>query len=310
LSRATETALLARYGFRTPDRIAKDLPEGWPSDRQWTTVLEALGDTPDPDAGWRRLQRLGDDVLHRVLADPKGARPLLRVVGFSDYLTDLLNRTPGLAGELLGDARAVRTDAGELRDAGFVHIAAADLAQPAQRESFRATTQALTALADDCLRRVLETEEHGPRLAVMAMGKYGAEELNYASDIDVLFVSPDGSNEQTERVAQRVIEVMNGPPVIFRVDADLRPEGRNGPLVRSLEAYRAYYERWAQVWEFQSLIKCRFAVGDDALGRTFVDMIQPYVWPERLSPEAVQQVRVLKARAEAEVTRRGLRRRK
>jgi glutamate-ammonia-ligase adenylyltransferase len=134
----------------------------------------------------------------------------------------------------------------------------------------------------------------------MAMGKYGGKELNYASDIDVLFVSEDADGAQ--RVARDVIAAMHG---LFRVDADLRPEGRDGPLVRTLDSYRAYYERWAEVWEFQALIKCRFAAGDESLGLAFMDMIQTFVWPAELAPGAIEQIRALKARAEHEVNRRG-----
>lgn len=243
-------------------------------------------------------------MVERALAGPDEATPLVRLVGYSEYLTDLLVRTPGAALELLGEPRVPRTNVRELRDAGFVHIAAADLSANPDRASFEVTTRALTALADACVRDVLSDEDEDVQLAVMAMGKYGAEELNYASDIDVLFVLGEGDLDAATRAARRVMEVMNGPPALFRVDANLRPEGRDGSLVRTLDAYRTYYERWAQVWEFQSLIKCRFAAGDETLGRAFVEMISPFVWPERLSPDAVEQVRELKARAEREVMRR------
>src|SRR5205823_10867489 len=129
-------------------------------------------------------------------------------------------------------------------------------------------------------------------LAVIGMGKLGGEELNYASDVDVLFVAEEAV--AAERQARAVMEITRS---CFRVDADLRPEGRDGPLVRSLESYRAYWERWAEVWEFQALIKCRFAAGDESLGNAFMEMIQPFVWPAELAPEAVEQVRALKARA-------------
>src|SRR5205823_1108584 len=139
---------------------------------------------------------------------------------------------------------------------------------------------ALSRLADECVARALG-DAH---IAVMAMGKYGGDELNYASDIDVLFVAPDA--EGAERTARELIASMQG---LFRVDADLRPEGRDGPLVRTLDSYRAYYLRWAQVWEFQALIKCRFAAGDAQTGAAFMEMIQPFVWPEELAPEAIEQ---------------------
>jgi glutamate-ammonia-ligase adenylyltransferase len=140
----------------------------------------------------------------------------------------------------------------------------------------------------------------------MAMGKHGGRELNYASDIDVLFVYGDGDHHSYEAAARALMSAMNGPPTIFRTDADLRPQGRDGPLARSLEAFEAYYRRWSEVWELQALIKCRFAAGDAAVGDAFLRLVEPFVWPETLPDDAVEQIRALKARAEREVSRRGL----
>jgi glutamate-ammonia-ligase adenylyltransferase len=304
---AGDSALLARIGFRTPERALQSLPEGWRDDSRWIALLEVAGGVADPDGALVRLGRLEADDIDAALSEPSRAGPLLHVLGFSDYLTDLLIRTPGLALELVGKrAKATRSDLRSMRNARFVHIAAADLVRATDRDSLKETTGALTDLADDCVAGALEECAGGLPIAVMAMGKYGAQELNYASDIDVLFVLGDADIEEGERAARRLMELMNGPPVIFRVDADLRPEGRNGPLVRTLDAYREYYQRWAHVWEFQALIKCRFALGDVPVGTEFMKTIEPLVWPETLAPEAIEEVRALKSRAEQEIDRRGL----
>jgi glutamate-ammonia-ligase adenylyltransferase len=300
ISSGDSTALLARLGFRSPERSLRELEPGWDDDRRWLILLDILGDTADPDGGLRRLRRLGDDVVRAVLDAPLEARPLVEAVAFGEYLTDLCIRTPDLALEILGRASPVRTDLREVRDAGLVKIAASDLSAEPTEESFRTASSALSRLADECV--TLALGENAP-LAVMAMGKYGGDELNYASDIDVLFVCAE--QESAERAARRVIEVMNGPPALFRVDADLRPEGRDGPLVRTLDSYRAYYARWAHVWEFQALIKCRFGAGDASLGAAFMDMIQPFVWPEELRPEALDEIRAMKARAERQAASGG-----
>jgi glutamate-ammonia-ligase adenylyltransferase len=305
LSRAGDAALLARHGFRTPDRSLVELPSGWRQDDRWLELIGVIGEGADPDAGLRRLHRLGGDVVGRALTSPDAARPLLHVLGFSEYLTELIERTHGLSGELLGDPLQERADVRAFRDAGIVRIAARDLTAEPTEESFRISATALSSLADECMTRVLAEAADGLPIAVMAMGKWGGDELNYASDIDVLFAAGDCDIQAAERAARSVMEAMSGPPVLFRVDADLRPEGRDGPLVRSLGAYAEYYKRWAQVWEFQSLIKCRAAVGDRGTSSAFLRMIQPYVWPERLAPEAIEQVRALKARAEQEIVRRG-----
>jgi glutamate-ammonia-ligase adenylyltransferase len=154
------------------------------------------------------------------------------------------------------------------------------------------------------------TTNPGPDIpfTVIAMGKWGAQELNYASDIDVLFVydTPDGTDPDTARrhanhLAAGFIAALadvTTEGIAYRVDADLRPEGRNGPLARSIDSYAAYYERWAHTWEYQSLIKARPAAGDPTLGTAFTTLITPYVYPDTLPPDAIRDIRTMKARIE------------
>ena len=95
--------------------------------------------------------------------------------------------------------------------------------------------------------------------AVIAMGKLGGHELNYSSDVDVMFVH-EGDQSEADRAARAVLATMSQPTpdgIVFRTDAALRPEGRSGALSRTLESFEAYWERWAQTWELQALIKAR-----------------------------------------------------
>ena len=131
---------------------------------------------------------------------------------------------------------------------------------------------AISALATDVLtaaHRLVAGE--GPPLAVIAMGKLGGNELNYASDIDVMFVG-EGDPAELERSARDLTALVR---TCFRVDANLRPEGRAGPLVRSLASFEAYWDRWAQPWEFQALLKARPVAGDAGLGAEFDDGSRP-----------------------------------
>jgi glutamate-ammonia-ligase adenylyltransferase len=153
------------------------------------------------------------------------------------------------------------------------------------------------------------------RFAVIAMGRLGGAELSYGSDADVMFVFEplDDSVADGAKLAQEVALSLRAllsapsstdPPL--GVDADLRPEGRNGPLVRSLGAYQQYYERWSAPWESQALLRARFAVGDTDLGARFVALIDPIRYPaDGLRPADLLEIRRLKGRIDAERLPRG-----
>jgi len=146
------------------------------------------------------------------------------------------------------------------------------------------------------------------RLAVVAMGKCGARELNYASDVDVIFVAePTGNGDETgalataSRLAAGLIGVCaRSTPEgsIFPVDPNLRPEGRQGPLVRTLASHRAYYQRWAKTWEFQALLKARPVAGDMALGQAYADTFAPLVWQAARREHFVEDTQAMRRRVE------------
>ncbi|WP_249997679.1 bifunctional [glutamine synthetase] adenylyltransferase/[glutamine synthetase]-adenylyl-L-tyrosine phosphorylase [Actinoplanes sp. M2I2] len=176
----------------------------------------------------------------------------------------------------------------------LLRIAAADLTGGRGLEP---TMAALSRLADETLAAAYAIAVAGlpagtaePSLAVVAMGKCGGNELNYVSDVDVIFVadSDDDLNSGTV-VAARLIEICG--MVAWPVDAALRPEGSRGPLVRTLASHQAYYRRWARTWEFQALLKARPAAGDLGLGRRWIDDLAPLVWHAAERPEAVPDVR-------------------
>jgi glutamate-ammonia-ligase adenylyltransferase len=153
------------------------------------------------------------------------------------------------------------------------------------------------------------------RLAVIAMGRLGGHEMSYASDADVMFVHeplPGVAEDEAARAALEVIQEMRrllaipmaDPPL--PVDADLRPEGRSGPLVRSLASYQAYYARWGEVWERQALLRAEPLCGDRELAERFMAVVDPLRWPDGgLSAEQVREVRRIKARVESERLPRG-----
>jgi glutamate-ammonia-ligase adenylyltransferase len=159
--------------------------------------------------------------------------------------------------------------------------------------------------------RTARSLAHAPtRLAVVAMGSYGGFELSYGSDADVLFVHQPVDGADPQQAASYAQAVANGlrttlalagsdPPLV--VDADLRPEGKQGPLVRTLGSYASYYAKWSKVWEAQALLRADAVVGDTDLRTAFTRLVDPLRYPPGgLSDDDVLEVRRIKARVDAE----------
>jgi glutamate-ammonia-ligase adenylyltransferase len=153
------------------------------------------------------------------------------------------------------------------------------------------------------------------RMAVIAMGRLGGHEMSYASDADVLFVhepmpfvEDKVATDAAHAIANefRRLLKMQAPEPPLEVDADLRPEGRNGPLVRSLQSYEQYYARWSSVWESQALLRAEFVAGDAEIGQRFHALIDPLRYPAGgLTEDQVREIRRIKARIESERLPRG-----
>ncbi len=274
--------------------------------------LEAAADAPLARRTLERLVEAGPHVAEELVASRRARDAVVAVACASRSLTTALVRDPALV-EALRDpsprlAPAPPPDAGALRrwkQRALLRIAAADLLG---EDDLATVARRLAELADACLAVAVEIAAPRAPFAVIGMGKLGGRELNYASDVDVLFVHA-GDTEEALRTARRVLTAMTEPTedgIVFRTDAALRPEGKAGALSRTLDSYAAWYERWAQPWEFQALLKARAVAGDATLGQRFVDETRPFVWPDVLDPDAVRAARAMKARSEAEQRRRGV----
>ncbi|HEX2118214.1 MAG TPA: hypothetical protein VHF91_03455, partial [Acidimicrobiales bacterium] len=229
---------------------------------------------------------LSDPAALDVLADLE-RRPTL----------DDLHSAPGAARAPGHSAQGAARALGRWKRLELLRIAARDLLG---RDDLPVVGAALARLAAEVLDAA--SRQVGADLAIIGMGKLGGAELNYSSDVDIMFVGP-GSAEDGAKAARAVLDVARG---CFRVDVDLRPEGRDGPLVRMIESYEAYWDRWAQTWEFQALLKARPVAGDAELGRRFYDAAQRRLWERPFSAEDLRAVRAMKARAEAELAKKGL----
>lgn len=240
-----------------------------------------------------------DGLLDALVAVASASRSLTqRLVGDAaglEVLSNLDDRPvqPVTSTAPTAPVEAAVDDLVRWRHREFLRIAARDLTG---RDSLEDTGAALSNLAEDVLRAAcMLAGPDAARLAVIGLGKLGGEELNYASDIDVMFVG--------EGDARSVMEIARS---CFRVDTDLRPEGRSGPLIRSLASYEAYWDRWADPWEFQALLKARPVAGDAALGDAFSVAAGQRVWERPFGAEELRYVRAMKARSESQMARRGL----
>ncbi len=195
-------------------------------------------------------------------------------------------------------------------------IAAQDLAHGVP---FEAIAEMLSDLADAVLQTAvaIATAELPDaatpcRFAIIAMGKCGGRELNYISDVDVIFVGePLGSDDDptdalrsATNLATAVMSIcqdMTPEGSIWQVDAALRPEGKDGALVRTLKSHVGYYERWAETWEFQALLKARAVAGDDNLGAAYIEAMRPMVWSATARPNFVSDVQGMRKRVEREI---------
>jgi glutamate-ammonia-ligase adenylyltransferase len=157
------------------------------------------------------------------------------------------------------------------------------------------------------------------RVLVVAMGRQGGREIGYGSDADVMYVHrplPEADPRAAQKQAMEIVTTLSSlltqplkPAVlaerVLQLDADLRPEGKSGPLVRSLESFAEYYRRWALVWEWQALLRARPMAGDDGLAADFMELVDSVRYPEELSQADIREIRRIKARVEAERLPRG-----
>lgn len=287
---------------------------------------------------FRRIsERLGDTPWFlRVLRDSAGAAErLTRLLSTSRYIGELMEWIPESvawldspealqprgAAALDEEARAIQTRHrtvkgafGAVRSlrrrellrtamAGVLDVLTIEEVATALTEITEATIQAALRAV---LREVIPEEDAALDFAVIAMGRFGGAELGFGSDADILFVyDPSGIDSQraqtlSARVVTQLREHLTDNRVPLELDAGLRPEGRNGPMVRSLDAYTAYYRRWSLSWEAQALLRARGVAGSHKLIGRFTELADSVRYPQRLAPTDLSEVKRIKARVEGE----------
>ncbi len=310
-------------------------------------LLQWFAEGSDPDAALLAFRRLSEDLGEspwylRMLRDSSGAaQRMTQVLSNSRLATSLFEKipeaaawfersedlTPISAQELSAEFDAIlsRHDSIDSVSASFKAIR--------RRETLRLAigavlgdlnidqiSKGLSEIAACYLRATLDAvqdiggSELSPipvrevlDLSIIAMGRFGGEELGFGSDADVMFVYRTMAgieNDLAQKVAERVISeiqrLTHDHLLEFELDLDLRPEGKNGPVARSIESYEAYYQRWADTWEAQALVRAKPIAGSSALQQAFIEIINRYRYPETFSEAAIVEIRKIKARVETE----------
>jgi len=276
-------------------------------DKTLDRVLAALDRSADPLGAAARLAPLLE--ADETIASPDKLEKAVALAGASRALTAALATSPHLMeGAQEGDSLPLK-----IRGA-LIDIVGDDLTgETSMAESTLRYSLFVDDLVKSSLQRTREavSERHPEAVdlgfAVIAMGKWGAKELNYSSDIDLVFVHeplanrPEESRRSALALASSLISRLSSPTFdgeALRVDADLRPEGAMGPLTRSLESYESYYDRWGEAWELQALLKARPVAGDLDLGERFMEMANRIIWDNGLDVDALRSIRLLKVQAE------------
>jgi glutamate-ammonia-ligase adenylyltransferase len=344
LSSEQAVARLAAIGFRDPKGALAHIGAltGGVSRRATIqrhllpVMLQWFSDGADPDYGLLAFRRLSDDLgesywFLRMLRDSSGAaKRLTSVLSSARFVGVLLERIPEAAAwfdhedELTPRPLTALLDETASTLARHDDTATASLALRTARrrevlrlaigailghidveELGRALSDVTTALLTGVLG-ALRRGDDGIEFAIIAMGRYGGQELGFGSDADVMYVyrattaTPEEAAARAKLLVSELARHTEDLRLPFDLDIDLRPEGKNGAVVRSVDSYRAYYARWSLTWEAQALLRARAAVGDSALLADFESLADEVRFPVAISDNDVREVKRIKARVESE----------
>lgn len=265
-----------------------------------------LATHPDALAAlWQRLPELPhavDEALEMATrVGGQWRREFLATVGAREVRPDVWVATSGSADDM---RRAYRS--------ALYQVAAADVASGEPMAVFPTVAALLTELADAAIETALalarrDVDPTGEvAFSVIALGKTGARELNYLSDVDVFYVAESAGDtpmalDQASQLAVGVAQAISGPgeePPLWELDLGLRPEGKDGALVRTIDSYVDYYRSWAKNWEFQALLKARVQAGERRVGEKLLEELQPLVWQAATRESFVEDARAMRTRVE------------
>ncbi len=310
---------------------------------------------PNPEDAGRRWERIvtASETASISLPDTEAARSIARLAcQRAPYLATLLARDPTRLARVAKDPYLSREKPRDVLESQvqpvtgtpddllrFLRVFRADeLVRTGVRELEYGTPEEvgreLARLADLCFQMSIDyhltilNREHGTphwrdadgslkqnKFCVIAMGKHGGEELNFSSDVDVIYVYRSDADEEADpgahqfysKLAERVsysMGEMTDEDVVFRVDLRLRPEGTRGAITNSLPSLERYYESWGRPWERQAWLKARPCAGSMELGAEVMATLEPFIYPRALSPSIVQDVQSLNRKIKSEIVHR------
>jgi glutamate-ammonia-ligase adenylyltransferase len=315
VDRAATEELLAGLGFADPAAAYRSLTRvmdpgtrlGKVLGTLFPVVAPALAFAALPDASLVRFERITEAVRHDdrfadLLADrPDGARRLAALAATSSAFTDALVARPTLAAVALEPPARERP---LFPVGGFPSLVRLAAGYAAGEVRVPELGHLLAAVADGAIQQAAERAADDVPVAVIGLGRLGAEELSFGSDLDLVFVYESERTADFERareISEYILASIREDG--WQADLNLRPEGRSGPLARSMASYLEYWERWAETWEYQALLRARFVAGDEELGRRFLSNAADFAYPEALTFEQVAAIRRMRVRVEEERVR-------
>lgn len=277
-------------------------------------------------------------IISDLSKDKKLQNDFLKIISTSQYLADIFVRHPSyfrflfspqgiesplnpdsLLQELLRQV-SVYKDATKKNDCvrriykrEILRIGARDICG---RDEIEAVTLQISQLAEAILKTFFEItgaefkeKKSPPPLSCIALGKFGGNELNYSSDIDLLFLFSEGENEDSAPVSEytnhfvtqlvKHLTAESAEGHLYRIDLRLRPDGSSGAVAQSLDGAIAYYESRGELWERQMLIKARHVAGDLSISRAFLNSVHPFIYPRTWLENPIDEIPRMKIRIEA-----------
>ena len=321
---------LHAFGLADAPRAEKLLRSLAPTDAEraalspiFDAILENLARSPDPQRALLNLSNLCDRVPNRAaffarLQSDKAAHArLLELLSWSQSLADAVIGSAenldevfaGATARSRGELRNLADDCADLdalrrfRKSQFLRIGLLDLERQTWRnaDEFNLVVRQISDLAQVAIERALALVSDGncAGFCVLLMGKGGARELNYSSDVDLIFIAENRADAAL--VGEKLLRALNDISAagqLWRADMRLRPEGSKGPLVSPLGYALSYYESYAAAWEWQALIKTRAVAGDAKLARRFRKFTRAVAWARRADDAHLREVWEMKRRSE------------